>query len=103
MSGKLSGKVAIVTGGARGQGASHVRAMVREGARVACTDVRVELGKALAAELGDAAMFIQHDVSKPQDWEPSPACSACSGTMCRPAVAAMIGAGGRKVAMRARI
>jgi 3alpha(or 20beta)-hydroxysteroid dehydrogenase len=43
--------------------------MVREGARVAFTDVRVELGKALAAELGDAAMFIQHDVSKPADWD----------------------------------
>jgi 3alpha(or 20beta)-hydroxysteroid dehydrogenase len=69
MSGKLSGKVAIVTGGSRGQGASHVRAMVREGAKVALTDVRVELGEALAAELGDRAMFIQHDVSKPQDWD----------------------------------
>jgi 3alpha(or 20beta)-hydroxysteroid dehydrogenase len=69
MSGKLSGKVAIVTGGSRGQGASHVRAMVREGARVAFTDVRVELGEALAAELGAAAMFIQHDVSKPEDWD----------------------------------
>ena len=69
MSGKLSGKVAIVTGGSRGQGESHVRAMVREGARVAFTDVRVELGKALAAEIGAAAMFIQHDVSKPQDWD----------------------------------
>jgi 3alpha(or 20beta)-hydroxysteroid dehydrogenase len=69
MSGKLSGKVAIVTGGARGQGESHVRAMVREGAKVAFTDVRVELGKALAAEVGAAALFIQHDVSKPQDWD----------------------------------
>ena len=69
MSGKLSGKVAIITGGSRGQGASHARAMVREGARVALTDVRVELGEALAAELGDAAMFIQHDVSKPADWD----------------------------------
>jgi 3alpha(or 20beta)-hydroxysteroid dehydrogenase len=69
MSGKLSGKVAIVTGGSRGQGASHVRAMVREGAKVAFTDVRVELGEALAAELGAATMFIQHDVSKPQDWD----------------------------------
>jgi 3alpha(or 20beta)-hydroxysteroid dehydrogenase len=61
MSGKLSGKVAIVTGGSRGQGAAHARAMVREGARVALTDVRVELG--------EAAMFIQHDVSKPADWD----------------------------------
>jgi 3alpha(or 20beta)-hydroxysteroid dehydrogenase len=69
MSGKLSGKVAIVTGGSRGQGASHVRAMVQEGARVAFTDVRVELGLALAAEIGDATMFIQHDVSKPEDWD----------------------------------
>jgi 3alpha(or 20beta)-hydroxysteroid dehydrogenase len=69
MSGKLSGKIAIVTGGSRGQGASHVRAMLREGAKVAFTDVRVELGKALAAELGEAAMFIQHDVSKPEDWD----------------------------------
>lgn len=69
MSGKLSGKVAIVTGGSRGQGASHVRAMVRGGAKVAFTDVRVELGEALAAELGDRAMFLQHDVSKPQDWD----------------------------------
>jgi 3alpha(or 20beta)-hydroxysteroid dehydrogenase len=69
MSGKLSGKIAIVTGGSRGQGASHVRAMLREGAKVAFTDVRVELGKALAAELGEAAMFIQHDVSKSEDWD----------------------------------
>ena len=69
MSGKLSGKIAIVTGGSRGQGASHVRALLREGAKVAFTDVRVELGEALAAELGDAAMFIQHDVSKPADWD----------------------------------
>lgn len=68
MSGKLSGKVAIVTGGSRGQGASHVRAMVREGAKVAFTDVRVELGEALAAELGASALFIQQDVSKPEDW-----------------------------------
>ena len=69
MQGRLSGKVAIVTGGARGQGASHVRAMVKEGAKVALTDLRVDLGEALAAELGAAAMFIQHDVSKPEDWE----------------------------------
>src|SRR5580698_4394221 len=69
MPGKLQGKIAIVTGGSRGQGASHVRAMVREGARVAFTDVRVELGRALAAELGDAAMFMQHDVSRLEDWD----------------------------------
>ena len=42
--GRLSGKVAIVTGGARGQGASHVRVMVREGAKVVLTDLLAEQG-----------------------------------------------------------
>lgn len=69
MNGRLAGKVAVVTGGARGQGASHVRAMIKEGAKVALTDMRVELGEQLAAEFGEAAKFIQHDVSKPEDWE----------------------------------
>jgi 3alpha(or 20beta)-hydroxysteroid dehydrogenase len=65
----LSGKVAIVTGGARGQGASHVRVMVREGAKVVLTDLLAEQGEALAAELGTAAKFIRQDVSSPEDWE----------------------------------
>jgi 3alpha(or 20beta)-hydroxysteroid dehydrogenase len=67
--GRLSGKVVIVTGGARGQGASHVRVMVREGAKVVLTDLLVEQGEALVAELGAAAKFIRQDVSKPEDWE----------------------------------
>lgn len=69
MAARLDGKVAIVTGGARGQGASHVRHFIKQGAKVAFTDMRVELGEALAAELGENALFIQHDVSNPQDWE----------------------------------
>ncbi|BCP53842.1 3-alpha-(or 20-beta)-hydroxysteroid dehydrogenase [Kaistia sp. 32K] len=69
MTGRLEGKVAIVTGGSRGQGASHVRAFVREGAKVAFTDIRVELGEELAKELGDDVLFIQQDVSKPEDWD----------------------------------
>ena len=59
MTGRLQGKVAIVTGGSRGQGASHVRAFIKEGAKVAFTDVRVELGPGTGAELrqclGEAA------------------------------------------------
>ncbi|GAA3410086.1 glucose 1-dehydrogenase [Paenibacillus hodogayensis] len=66
---KLTGKVAIVTGGSRGQGASHVRALIQEGAKVAFTDIRVELGEALAKELGPNALFIQQDVASPADWE----------------------------------
>jgi 3alpha(or 20beta)-hydroxysteroid dehydrogenase len=69
MQGRLSGKVAIITGGARGQGASHARFMIKEGAKVVVTDLRVEQGEALAAELGAAVRFIQHDVAKPEDWE----------------------------------
>ena len=50
--GRLTGKVAIVTGGAQGQGAAISRAFVAEGAKVAIADVADEPGKALADELG---------------------------------------------------
>lgn len=66
--GRLSGKVAIVTGGARGMGAATSRLFVAEGAKVAITDVLEEDGKALAAELGDVARFYRHDVTSEQGW-----------------------------------
>ncbi|WP_062107463.1 glucose 1-dehydrogenase [Bacillus niameyensis] len=67
--GKLGGKVAIITGGARGMGAAHVRRFVEEGAKVVITDILVEEGQALANEFGDNATFIKHDVTKAADWE----------------------------------
>ncbi|MBO0992838.1 SDR family NAD(P)-dependent oxidoreductase [Bacillus sp. SD088] len=67
--GKLVGKVAIITGGARGMGASHVRQFVKEGAKVVFTDILVEEGEALAKELGDNAKFIRQDVTKAKDWD----------------------------------
>jgi len=66
--GRLDGKVAIVTGGAMGQGAGIVRAYVAEGARVVVADVAKEQGQALADELGASAHFADHDVSDPAAW-----------------------------------
>ena len=66
--GRLQGKVAIVTGGAQGQGAEIVRAFVAEGAQVAIADVAVEPGEVLAKELGDATFFARHDVSSEESW-----------------------------------
>ncbi|MCD4526042.1 SDR family NAD(P)-dependent oxidoreductase [Nocardioides sp. cx-173] len=70
--GRLDGKVAIVTGGAQGQGAGIARAYVAEGARVVIADVAKEQGQALAdelgGELGGDAHFISHDVSEEASW-----------------------------------
>ncbi|ABL82315.1 MULTISPECIES: glucose 1-dehydrogenase [unclassified Nocardioides] len=65
---RLQGKVAIVTGGAQGQGAGISRAFVAEGARVVIADIAKEQGQELAAELGDTAHFIDHDVSDQASW-----------------------------------
>ena len=67
--GRLDNKVAIVTGGANGQGAEIVRQFVAEGAKVAVADVAKEAGQALADELGDSAHFVHHDVSDATSWE----------------------------------
>jgi 3alpha(or 20beta)-hydroxysteroid dehydrogenase len=67
--GRLSGKHAIVTGGAQGQGAAISQAFIAEGATVVIADVAVEPGEALAAELGDAALFVKHDVSSEESWK----------------------------------
>ncbi len=67
--GKLSGKTAIITGGARGMGAATAALFVAEGAKVAVTDILEEEGQATADALGENAVFIRHDVSKEADWE----------------------------------
>ncbi|MBA9007038.1 MULTISPECIES: glucose 1-dehydrogenase [Thermomonospora] len=67
--GQLDGKVAIITGGARGMGRSHVRRFVAEGASVVFGDVLEEEGAKLAADLGDAARFVRMDVTSPEDWQ----------------------------------
>ena len=66
--GRLDGKVAIVTGGARGQGAAEVRLFAAEGASVVVGDVLVDAGQALADELGDQVVFTHLDVSSEEEW-----------------------------------
>ncbi|MTE13730.1 SDR family oxidoreductase [Nocardia aurantiaca] len=68
MSGRLDGRVALISGGASGMGASHARAFVAEGASVLIGDISDEAGAKLAAELGDAAAFIHLDVTRAEDW-----------------------------------
>lgn len=60
----LTGKVAVVTGGAKGLGRASVEGFVREGAKVAIADTDEERGIALAAELGPSARFVRTDVSQ---------------------------------------
>jgi 3alpha(or 20beta)-hydroxysteroid dehydrogenase len=66
--GRLSGKVAVVTGAARGMGMSHARRFVAEGAKVVLTDMNEQGGRALADELGENAWFVAHDVTHTDDW-----------------------------------
>lgn len=63
MAGEMAGKVAIVTGGARGLGEAMVELIVEEGGSVVIADLREEEGRALAARLGGAVRFRRTDVS----------------------------------------
>jgi 3alpha(or 20beta)-hydroxysteroid dehydrogenase len=65
---RLDGKVALVTGAARGQGEAEARLFVEAGARVVVADVLDEPGEAVAADLGDAACFVHHDVGDEVSW-----------------------------------
>ena len=60
----LKGKIAIVTGGCSGIGRGTVQVLRRAGAKVACVDVQDEKGTALAAELGDAGLYVHADVTR---------------------------------------
>ncbi len=67
--GRLSGKVALVTGAARGTGAEIARLFAAEGARVVLSDVQDELGAQTARGLGASAAFEHLDVSSEADWK----------------------------------
>src|SRR5438477_8503546 len=65
----ISGQVALVTGGASGLGAATARTIASAGGSVVILDLSEQLGRALAAELGDRARFVRADVADPGEVE----------------------------------
>jgi len=75
--GRLEGKVALITGGARGMGKSHVRHFVAEGARVVFGDVLDDRGNYVAAGIGEEyCRYLHHDVTSENDWAAAVALTA---------------------------
>lgn len=64
----LEGKVVLITGAGRGQGAEEARLCARAGARVVVTDVREKEGREVAASLGDRGLYVRHDVADAESW-----------------------------------
>jgi len=72
MAGRLAGKVALISGGARGQGEAEARLFVKEGAKVVLGDILVELGQKVAADItaqGGQVTFVKLDVTQEADWQ----------------------------------
>jgi 3alpha(or 20beta)-hydroxysteroid dehydrogenase len=72
MTARLAGKAALISGGARGQGAAHGRRLAEEGAAVILADVLEDAGEAQARELrsdGHDALFLRLDVTALADWK----------------------------------
>jgi 3alpha(or 20beta)-hydroxysteroid dehydrogenase len=65
---RLAGKVALISGGARGMGEAFARAMVAQGANVVLGDILDDEGEALARELGADAVYVHLDVTDREQW-----------------------------------
>lgn len=66
--GRVQGKVAIVTGAAKGLGEADARLLAREGATVIVTDIDEAAGRKVASELGNDSMFVKQDVVDEKGW-----------------------------------
>jgi 3alpha(or 20beta)-hydroxysteroid dehydrogenase len=79
---RLAGKVALVTGAARGTGEQIARLFAAEGARVTLADVLAPEGEAVAKDLGEAAWFARLDVGDEGDWAAAVAQTARPSATC---------------------
>ena len=66
---RLAGKIAIITGASQGMGEAHASTFVHEGAKVVMTDLNAGRGREIAAELGNTAHFVEHDVASKAGWD----------------------------------
>jgi NAD(P)-dependent dehydrogenase (short-subunit alcohol dehydrogenase family) len=66
---RLDGKIALITGAARGTGQAIAELFAAEGAKVIVSDINDELGKEVALKIGERAEYMHLDVSKESDWE----------------------------------
>ncbi|WP_322052288.1 SDR family oxidoreductase [Paraburkholderia bannensis] len=68
MGDRLKGKIAIITGAASGVGKADALLFAAQGARVVLTDLNEEAGRDVAAQIGDAALFVRHDIASEAGW-----------------------------------
>jgi 3alpha(or 20beta)-hydroxysteroid dehydrogenase len=67
--GRLTGKVALISGGAMGMGAAHARLFAANGAQVVIGDINEAAGRAVAEEYPDSMLFVRLDVTRQDSWE----------------------------------
>ena len=79
--GRLDGKVAIITGAARGQGEAEARLFASEGAKVVLGDVLDNDGEQVAASIGDGARYVHLDVAEEGDWAAAVEAAASMGSL----------------------
>ncbi len=66
---RFDGTIALISGGARGMGAAHVRGLVAEGAKVVFGDILDDEGHDLQGEVGDSTRYVHLDVTQEDDWQ----------------------------------
>jgi 3alpha(or 20beta)-hydroxysteroid dehydrogenase len=82
MAGEFSGRVVLITGGARGQGAAEARLLHEAGATVIVGDVLDDVGERLVRELGGSARYVRLDVTQEADWRSAIGLAEGTGRFC---------------------